>query len=83
MLIAMTGRRAGKSLLGALIAEIEATDLHRLLSGQGFRLQPFRLPAGLHRGKLLVRLTWKRNITGEIQTIRLTHAVFAPDRPAA
>lgn len=80
MIIATTGRRAGRVKTDAMIAEIEASDLHRLLSGQGFRLQPFRLPAGLHRGKLLVRLTWKKTIEGELQTIRLTHAVFVPDR---
>jgi hypothetical protein len=73
-------RRAGRAATAALVAEIEASELHILLAGQGFALQPLRIPAGLTRGDLRLRLTWKKTDGAEVRTVRLTHVVTVPDR---
>lgn len=83
MIITTSGHRLGRALTDDLICAIEATELHRLLRRMGFHLQPFRIPRGLRRGDLRLRLTWKKCDGGETQIFRLTHRVAVPDRPAS
>lgn len=80
MIVVTSGRRQGQMMTKTIMAEIEATGLHQCLSDIGFRLQPFRMPAGLTRGNLRLRLTWKKESGGEVQTVRLTHTVTVPNR---
>ena len=80
MILRTTGGTSARALTDALIAEIEATDLHRDLLALGFRLQPFRIPRGLAHGNLRLRLAWKKESGGEIQTVRFTHIPIAPTR---
>ena len=80
MIVATTGQRQGRTAIKELMAGIEAGELHQLLAARGFRLQPFRLPRGLTSGNLRLRLTWKKESGPEVQTVRLTHHVTAPDR---
>lgn len=76
----MNRRRVTSRRTSNLIEQIEAMPLDRLLISQGFRLQPFRIPRGLTHGDLRLRLTWKKTIGAEVQTVRLTHHVTVPDR---
>ena len=82
MILRTTGGTSARALTDALIAEIEATDLHRDLLALGFRLQPFRIPRGLAHCnlRLRLRLAWKKESGGEIQTVRFTHIPIAPTR---
>lgn len=79
-MIVCHGRRSSSAARAEIVAQVEATELHQLLARTGFHLLPFRLPRGLDRGNLRLRLVWKKAAGAETQIVRLTHEVVAPDR---
>ena len=79
-MIRCDGKRTGTDARAEIMAQVAATDLHRVLIGGGFHLLPFRLPRGLAGGDLRLRLVWRRHAGAETQTVRFTHVLRQPER---
>ncbi len=78
MIIALNGRRMGKTTTAQLIDDIEASEIDQMLTADGYRLQPVRAPRSLGRGRLSLRLVWQKVDGDQVSTVRLTHVFHHP-----